>query len=688
MIPPATILVIDDSESKRYTIVRYLSRAGYNILEAKTAEEGLATLNKAPEGIAMAIVDVKLPDAIGYDICDSIRSDPKTAHLPLMHISATYTTTEHKVRGLDRGADAYLAGPIDPEELVANVKALIRMRDAEVRAHKQSKQLEALAEREREARKLAEQAKEELQRELTLRKTISDNSTQALLMLDEGDRCTFMNPAAERMFGYTLHELRGRPLHEMVHHHRPDGTPYPMDECPINRAVSERGGLREHEDVFIRKNGEFFPVLVSTSPIVEDDGPTCTIVEISDLTERKKAQESMRESEERFRTLADNMAQLAWMAEADGTVFWLNKRWFEYTGTTPEEMEYRGWIGLHHPEHVERVLAKFYGCVQSGEVWEDTFPLRGKEGEYRWFLSRAIPIRDAGGKLVRWFGTNTDITELREMQSELERAQAALKLHTANLEHAVDERTAKLREAVQELEAFSYSIAHDMRAPLRAMHGFSEIVLEEYAQHVPDAGKNYLHRISASAARLDELIRDVLNYSRIVREELKLERVDVEKLLHGILDTYPSLTAGGGTVEVEGPLPSVVGNVAALTQVFSNLLGNAVKFVKPGEPPRVRVWAQIKRGDDTVRLWIQDNGIGIPKELQGRLFGIFQRLHGQEPYEGTGIGLAIVRKAVERMGGRVGLQSEPGKGSRFWVEFKMADAEGIERLEKSEQLKR
>jgi signal transduction histidine kinase len=220
------------------------------------------------------------------------------------------------------------------------------------------------------------------------------------------------------------------------------------------------------------------------------------------------------------------------------------------------------------------------------------------------------------------------------------------------------------------------------------MHGFSEIVLEEYAQHVPDAGKNYLHRISASAARLDELIRDVLNYSRIVREELKLERVDVEKLLFEILDTYPSLTAGGGTVEVEGPLPPVIGNVAALTQVFSNLLGNAVKFVKPDEPPRVRVWAHVKRGGDTVRLWIQDNGIGIPKELHGRLFGIFQRLHGQEPYEGTGIGLAIVRKAVERMGGRVGLQSEPGKGSRFWVEFKMADAEAIESLEKSEQLKR
>jgi PAS domain S-box-containing protein len=555
--PQAIILVIDDSESKRYTIARYLNRAGYRILEAATGQEGLSVLNKQPEQVALVIVDVKLPDTIGYDICESIRDNPNTAHLPVMHISATYTTTEHKVRGLNRGADAYLAGPIDPEELVANVKALIRMRDAEVRAHEQSRQLEALAAREQEARRAAERIQEDLQRELTL---------------------------------------------------------------------------------------------------------------------RKKSEESLRESEERFRTLADNVAQLAWMADAEGAVFWYNKRWFDFTGTSLEDMRDWGWKQVHHPEHVDRVMEKFRRCIQSGEFWEDTFPLRGKNGQYRWFLSRAIPIRNAEGNIVRWFGTNTDITELRVVQSELERAQAALKQHAANLEDAVAERTARLRETIQELEAFSYSIAHDMRAPLRAMHGFAQLVIDEYAKELPEEGRRYLRHISASASRLDQLIRDVLNYSRIVREELKLERVNVDQLVCDILDTYPSLSEANSAIQVEGALPHVIGNVAALTQVFSNLLNNAVKFVAPGQTPSVRVWAQTKRGGNTARFWIEDNGIGIPPELQGRLFGIFQRLHGPEPYEGTGIGLAIVRKAVERMGGRVGLESEPGKGSRFWVEFKIAKA--------------
>lgn len=556
-IPPAIILVIDDSESKRYTIARYLNRAGYRILEATTGEEGLSILNQQPEQVALVIVDVKLPDTIGYDICESIRDNPNTAHLPVMHISATYTTTEHKVRGLNRGADAYLAGPIDPEELVANVKALIRMRDAEVRAHEQSRQLETLAAREQEARLAAERTKEDLQRELAL---------------------------------------------------------------------------------------------------------------------RKKSEESLRESEERFRMLADNIAQLAWMADAEGSIFWYNKRWIDFTGTTLDDARGLGWKQLHHPEHLDRVVEKFSRCIQSGEFWEDTFPLRGKDGEYRWFLSRAIPIRDQAGNIVRWFGTNTDITESRAVQSELERAQAALKQHAANLEDAVAERTTRLRETIQELEAFSYSIAHDMRAPLRAMHGFSQLVIDEYGQALPEGGKRYLRHISASASRLDQLIRDVLNYSRIVREELKLERVNVDQLVRDILDTYPSLSEANGTIEVEGSLPPVIGNVAALTQVFSNLLNNAVKFVAPGRTPCVRVWAQTKRGGNMVRFWVEDKGIGIPPELQGRLFGIFQRLHGPEPYEGTGIGLAIVRKAVERMGGNVGLESEPDKGSRFWVEFKAATA--------------
>lgn len=257
-----------------------------------------------------------------------------------------------------------------------------------------------------------------------------------------------------------------------------------------------------------------------------------------------------------------------------------------------------------------------------------------------------------------------DITERKRVQEKLEQL--------------VSERTAKLQETIQELEAFSYSIAHDMRAPLRSMHGFANIVVEDYGDALPEEAKNYLERISSSASRLDRLIQDVLQYSRIVRQSLPLQVVDVEPLIREIVETYPQLHAPGVKIDVQGPMPRVWANVAALTQIVSNLLGNAVKFVAPGTEPRVRVRSEMipcaietKEHSGCVRLWFEDNGIGIGKEWHGRIFGMFHRLNPANSYEGTGIGLAIVRKAAERMGGRVGLESELGKGSRFWVELKL-----------------
>jgi signal transduction histidine kinase len=173
-----------------------------------------------------------------------------------------------------------------------------------------------------------------------------------------------------------------------------------------------------------------------------------------------------------------------------------------------------------------------------------------------------------------------------------------------------------------------------------------------------------------SAARLDLLITDVLNYSRIVRQDLKIEPVDVENLLLEIIHSYPNLQPPKADIHICASLPALWGNAAALTQVFSNLLGNAVKFVPVGTLPRVEI--RVEREKEWVRLWFEDNGIGIEKNAQERIFHMFQRLNRQDLYEGTGIGLAIVRKAMERMGGRVGVESEPGKGSRFWIELKRA----------------
>jgi signal transduction histidine kinase len=264
-----------------------------------------------------------------------------------------------------------------------------------------------------------------------------------------------------------------------------------------------------------------------------------------------------------------------------------------------------------------------------------------------------------------------DLIERRIAHAELTRLKDSLARQNETLEETVAERTAKLREMVTELESFSYSIAHDLRAPLRSLQGYGDLLAEKYLDKLDAEGQGFLRRLTQSAARMDHLVRDVLNYSKLVRAELPQVAIEVEPLLRGIIDTYPSLQHPETGIVLEGPFPKVLGNEAALTQCFSNLLGNAVKFVAPGVKPRVRAWAEASH--DRVRILVQDNGIGIPAEQHERIFAIFQRL--SRNYEGTGIGLAIVRKAAERMGGRVGLESEPGKGSIFWIELKRADTD-------------
>jgi PAS domain S-box-containing protein len=247
----------------------------------------------------------------------------------------------------------------------------------------------------------------------------------------------------------------------------------------------------------------------------------------------------------------------------------------------------------------------------------------------------------------------------------LAQAKSQLEEHTRNLERAVAERTAKLRESIEELEAFSYSLSHDMRAPLRAITSFSEILELRFGEQLGSEGKDLLDRVISSAGRLDRLIRDVLAYSRITLAPIERTPLDAEKLIEQIIAEHPSFQEPNAEIEVQSPLLPFVGHEASLTQCIYNLLSNAIKFVPKGKQPHVRIWTE--PFEKCVRLWVEDNGIGIPAEAKDRMFFMFQRFHGSTEYEGTGIGLAIVRKAVERMGGRVGVESEAGRGSRFWL---------------------
>lgn len=261
--------------------------------------------------------------------------------------------------------------------------------------------------------------------------------------------------------------------------------------------------------------------------------------------------------------------------------------------------------------------------------------------------------------------------ERRRSEKRYRAMRETVERQAAELEARVKDRTAELEKSQAELEAFSYSVSHDLRAPLRAVEGFSQALLEDYGDRLDATGRDYLDRLVGAAHNMDALIRDLLAYSRLSRADMPLGAVDLGEVVADALETMEAeILERKARVAVEPSMPSVIAHPTTLVQVVLNLLRNAVKFMPPGDVPRVKVYANPQAGK--VRLYVRDNGIGIDARHQERIFMPFERLHGAESYPGTGIGLSIVRRGVERMGGRVGVISAAGEGSRFWIELKGA----------------
>jgi len=321
-----------------------------------------------------------------------------------------------------------------------------------------------------------------------------------------------------------------------------------------------------------------------------------------------------------------------------------------------DQVTFKDLLATVHLDDRDRVETVFREAATNAGDFSTEYRVVDAEGGVRWIASMGRCFCSGAHRVV---GVMADISERRRASEILEQTVAA--------------RTSKLNEAIGELESFSYSVSHDLRAPLRSMQGYATLLIQEFGAKLDSEGCAYLERISASANRMEQLIRDVLNLSRVSCSRLNLQLIGLDHFLHELLDTDPNCHLPDAKISIESPLPYVMGNATALTQCFSNLLGNAVKFVAPGVQPRVRIWAENLTPPSAegvarhVRIFIQDNGIGIQSDAQERIFAAFQRVSRE--YEGSGVGLAIVKKAVERMGGRVGIQSEIGKGSTFWLDL-------------------
>jgi PAS domain S-box-containing protein len=299
--------------------------------------------------------------------------------------------------------------------------------------------------------------------------------------------------------------------------------------------------------------------------------------------------------------------------------------------------------------------------------WTGELTNTKRDGQRVSVLARKVLDRDDQGKTVAIMEYMTDITERTKAEEDLRAAQALLADRARQLEELVTERTAELTKTNQQLEAFVYSIAHDLRAPLHSMQGFSELLTGDVGSTLSDKGRDYAKRVDKAAQFMDALLNDLLAFSRVSQQQVKLVRVNLNSLVASVLlRLQKDIQDKRARVENLGPWTDVLAHESTLAQVLFNLTSNALKFVVAGAPPIIRLWSE-ERGE-FLRLWVEDKGPGIAPEYQDQIFRLFARLNG-EKYPGTGLGLTIVKKGIERMGGRVGVESSPGQGSRFWFEL-------------------
>lgn len=493
------------------------------------------------------------------------------------------------------------------------------------------------------------------------------NSTgEGIYGIDAEGHCTFINRAAAKMLGYEMDEVLGVDMHETIHHSRADGSPYPKSECPIYGAVERNVGVRIDNDVLWRKDGTALTVDYSSYPIIEEGVVTGSVVTFLDVSERKEAEQALAESEERYRRVYENAAVGVVQATTDGKVIDANERFCEFLGYRRDELLSLTIEGITHPDDIDvggwQVDALLQGEIPLYKV--DKRYVR-KDASVIWVHLSVSLIRTNEGAPHYFIGVVEDVTAQRE-------AERVLQELTESLEQLVEERTRELKASNRELEAFAYSVSHDLRAPLRSIDGFSRMMLEEYADRLDATSMRYLERIRTGARRMGDLINDLLELSRFSSVALKPKVVNLSEVAASVV---ASLREGELERVVEFDIEEglkAMGDPRLLRLVLENLLGNAWKFTRHSKNARIAFESETQAGD-TVYV-VRDNGAGFAMDHVDRLFVPFQRLHPATEYEGSGVGLATVQRIVHRHGGRIWAEAEVGKGANFYFSLDLSSS--------------
>ncbi len=472
------------------------------------------------------------------------------------------------------------------------------------------------------------------ERAALLLSAIVDSSDDAIISKDLTGIITSWNKGAQRLFGYTADESVGQPVTMLI-------PPDRLDEEPKILARLKRGERVDHfETVRRAKDGTLLDISLTISPVRNAHGVIIGASKIArDITGSKRIHAALLSSEASFRQLADSMPQIVWTARPDGHLDYYNQRWYEFTGFSRDAVENANWQSILHPGDIQRCREAWNASVESGQPFSIEYRcFDSHEHRWRWFMGRALAIRDSNGKIVKWFGSSTDIDEQKRVQDDLRRAN-------------------------QDLEQFAFSASHDLQEPLRSVKIYSELLANRYGDGLDGEALQFVRYLRNGATRMENLVRDLLTYTQVTKLEEEPELTDANKALELALSNLADAVRQSGAQVTADPLPALPVHCTYLQQLFQNLIGNAIKYRSPERTPIVHVAVEQQSGLFTFA--ISDNGIGIAPEYKENIFGLFKRLHTSDEYSGTGIGLAICQRIVDRYHGRIWVESEPGRGSTF-----------------------